>query len=398
MEHRKPQNGAQIFVGCLPANFDERELYNYFSQFAKIENLSIKYRSNKVPSGHGSFTCLEPSKLSYLLEQSHIFKGRRIEVRPSLEGEEKEAYQREFNERRLYIGNLPPDVEDEELYQYFCRFGEIDRAYKANRPDRAGNTFGFVILSHKKYAHFFVNYKDFYISGYKIEAKMAERGGAENIKVKGKKNKKRKREIETLGQNSSGWMRSSQKNFSSRAANYEDELCNYPSNFGNHKNLKSNHKQQNYQKRRKLISKNRSLYQHSRIHPYCSNSGPTGSNSFGVAKRQPRARQANHNERTDYYRKSKLARYQSNNLRNQHLQRRSEEEYRIGQEFNSYHHQEGRAFAARRIGDFQSLTYRQILKKLLIHLPRNKAIFKISSRIRKSHCHSRSNIRLNKRK
>lgn len=184
---REEEYGIKIFVGCLPADFNEEELYNYFSSYCKISQISIKYRSNKVCSGHGSFFCFEPLKLPTLLGRIHFFKNRCLEVRRNLEGEEHLAYQEEFNKRRLYIENLPSDATDIDLCQLFQTVAPIERAYKANRPDKHGNYFGFVILKDQKFSKDVIN-SHLYLEGRRIMVKMADRAGTKkSTKINKKK-------------------------------------------------------------------------------------------------------------------------------------------------------------------------------------------------------------------
>jgi len=175
--------GIKIFIGCLPADFLEKDLYDYFSSFCRISPITVKYRSNKVCSGHGTFFCLESHKLDFLLNRIHFFKNRCLEVRKNLEGEQHLVYQEEFNKRRLYIQNLPDDVKDIEIIRTFQKIAPVERAYKANRPDKFGNHFGFVILKEKKHSNLVLS-TQVYLGGRELKIKMADRAGNQKKKIK----------------------------------------------------------------------------------------------------------------------------------------------------------------------------------------------------------------------
>ena len=62
-------------------------------------------------------------------------------------GERLETFQREFNQRRVYLKKLPPNITDRELQAFFFQYGHVERAYKANNQDKQGSYFGFVLFS-----------------------------------------------------------------------------------------------------------------------------------------------------------------------------------------------------------------------------------------------------------
>lgn len=142
-------NTVKIFVGCLPADTVEEELYDYFSQFCSITSFKIKFRSNKVCAGYGHFLCPDSnhSALENFFRTPHYYQERSLEVRKYLTGDALEEYQEEFNKRRVYIRNLPPGVTDRTLGEIFQKFGQVERAYMANNPDKEGIHFGFVVFA-----------------------------------------------------------------------------------------------------------------------------------------------------------------------------------------------------------------------------------------------------------
>lgn len=137
---------VRIFIGCLPPNADREELHEYFSSFCQISEFKLKYRSNKQCAGFGNFQCLEKDKVENLINTPHFHKRRSIEVRLYLSGDKLKEYQKSFNKRRLYVGNLPNEINDEELYHFFQKVAPVDRAYTLDVLDQDGNRFGFVVF------------------------------------------------------------------------------------------------------------------------------------------------------------------------------------------------------------------------------------------------------------
>lgn len=149
LPQRKQSESMKIFIGCLPAETVEEELCDYFKRFCHLDNFKIKYRSNKICAGYGHFICLNPTQrvLTKLFRTSHYYLERSLEVRKYLTGEALDAYQFQFNKRRVYIRNLPPKVKDQELEVIFEQFGPVERAYQANNPDKDQVYFGFIVFA-----------------------------------------------------------------------------------------------------------------------------------------------------------------------------------------------------------------------------------------------------------
>lgn len=145
MEHERAEK--KIFLGCLPASSDQKELAAYFQQFClTILKIKIKYRSNNVCAGYGYFkACINEEQLKKMTEMNHYYKERSIECRVYLTGKALSEYQTAFNKRRVYIGGIPGNLTDRELFNCFSKFGKLQRAYIANCPDKDGNIFGFAV-------------------------------------------------------------------------------------------------------------------------------------------------------------------------------------------------------------------------------------------------------------
>lgn len=79
----EPNRQVKIFVGCLPSETIESQLYEYLTAFCEVSGLKIKYRSNSVCAGYGHFVCDNPSEdaLSLLFSSPHYYQERSIEIR-----------------------------------------------------------------------------------------------------------------------------------------------------------------------------------------------------------------------------------------------------------------------------------------------------------------------------
>lgn len=194
---------SKIFLGCLPPNTNELELFAYFSQLCLISDMKLKYRSNKQCAGYGTFNCLEASKLDLLTNTPHYHKGRLLECRPYLPKEELRAYHEVFNNRRLYVGNLPDGINDIALFQFFDNISPVDRAYVSVSGDEYGRACGFVVFKDPA-ALGIVKSRVWFFNGKKIEIKKVSRDKNSH--------KRSQRDRVTLSRNVSGGQVSANQN------------------------------------------------------------------------------------------------------------------------------------------------------------------------------------------
>ncbi|CAH9120139.1 unnamed protein product [Cuscuta europaea] len=151
-----------IFVGNIPLKLKKKTLSKEFSKFGEIE--SIRFRSvpisdSKVPrkgavimkqlneNADGVHAYIvyktEESAQASLAHNMTVVGGNHIRVdracppRKKMKGDSAPLYD---NKRTLFVGNLPFDVKDEEIYQLFCGIKNLDTSLEAVRVIRDPNT------------------------------------------------------------------------------------------------------------------------------------------------------------------------------------------------------------------------------------------------------------------
>ena len=71
---------------------------------------------------------------------------RDIMVKPFLKGQELKKYQLSEGKRRLFVKNIPPSWDDQNLYEAFGKFGHIQQAYIVYNPrTRKSRCFGYIL-------------------------------------------------------------------------------------------------------------------------------------------------------------------------------------------------------------------------------------------------------------
>lgn len=152
-----------VFVGNLPLKVKKKSLLKEFRNFGEIESIrirSVPIIDSKIPRKgaviKGKFNESVDSVHAYIVfedEQSaqaalshnmakigenHIRVDRACPPRKKLKGEN--AAPLYDNKRTVFVGNLPFDVKDEELYQLFCGINQLESSIEAIRVVRDPHT------------------------------------------------------------------------------------------------------------------------------------------------------------------------------------------------------------------------------------------------------------------
>ena len=128
----------KLFIGGLPKDSSEAEIYEILQRYAAIYNIELKRRKNKGNQkclGHGILTTdLQGSKT--LVERKYfIYKERTIVVSPYFTGEDLKAYQETFSLRRLFVRGVPYNYKDWDLRRTFTEYGALETCYFRQEPE-----------------------------------------------------------------------------------------------------------------------------------------------------------------------------------------------------------------------------------------------------------------------
>ncbi|KAL5178678.1 Nucleolar protein 12 [Glycine soja] len=166
-----------VFVGNLPLKVKKKTLLKEFKKFGEVESVrirSVPIQDTKKPrkgailakkindaadSVHAYivFKTEQSAQASLahnmsLVEGNHIRVDRACPPRKKHKGESTPLYD---NKRTVFVGNLPFDVKDEELYKLFCGIPNLESSIEAIRVVRdphlnVGKGIAYVLFKTKK--------------------------------------------------------------------------------------------------------------------------------------------------------------------------------------------------------------------------------------------------------
>ncbi|XP_059640874.1 28 kDa ribonucleoprotein, chloroplastic-like [Cornus florida] len=149
----EPPEEAKLFVGNLPFDIDSEKLAQLFDQAGVVEIAEVIYnRDTEQSRGFGFVTMSTVEQAEKAVEMFHRFEvnGRFLTVNKAApRGSRPERVPRAFEPSfRIYVGNLPWQVDNARLEQVFSEHGKVvDARVVYDRDSGRSRGFGFVTMS-----------------------------------------------------------------------------------------------------------------------------------------------------------------------------------------------------------------------------------------------------------
>lgn len=151
----EPPEEAKLFVGNLPYDVDSQALAMLFEQAGTVEISEVIYnRDTDQSRGFGFVTMSTVEEAEKAVEKFNSFEvnGRRLTVnRAAPRGSRPERQPRVYDAAfRIYVGNLPWDVDSGRLERLFSEHGKVvDARVVSDRETGRSRGFGFVQMSNE---------------------------------------------------------------------------------------------------------------------------------------------------------------------------------------------------------------------------------------------------------
>ncbi|KAJ8504108.1 hypothetical protein OPV22_004994 [Ensete ventricosum] len=148
----EPPEEAKLFVGNLPYDFDSEKLAHLFEEAGVVEVAEVIYnRQTDQSRGFGFVTMSTIEEADKAVEMFHRYEvsGRLLTVNKAAPRGARVERPREFEPSfRIYVGNLPWQVDDGRLEQVFSEHGKVlDARVVYDRETGRSRGFGFVKMA-----------------------------------------------------------------------------------------------------------------------------------------------------------------------------------------------------------------------------------------------------------
>lgn len=135
-----------LFVGGIPALLSEQSIFDYFSKFGQVIKVRVmKEKKTKEPKGYAYVTMADYRIVDKILDLSHVIENRKVDCQLASRKGEKKIWKDEQKKRRVFVTNLPSDIDGDRLQQLFASFGPIRNSYViSDYETRESKGYGYV--------------------------------------------------------------------------------------------------------------------------------------------------------------------------------------------------------------------------------------------------------------
>uniref|UniRef100_A0A2N9IMA5 RRM domain-containing protein n=1 Tax=Fagus sylvatica TaxID=28930 RepID=A0A2N9IMA5_FAGSY len=148
----EPPEEAKLFVGNLPYDIDSEKLAEFFNEAGVVEIAEVIYnRETDQSRGFGFVTMstVEEAEKAVEIFNRYDLNGRLLTVNKAApRGSRAERPRTNESSLRIYVGNLPWQVDDARLEQVFSEHGKVVNARVVyDRETGRSRGFGFVTMA-----------------------------------------------------------------------------------------------------------------------------------------------------------------------------------------------------------------------------------------------------------
>ncbi|XP_056328342.1 heterogeneous nuclear ribonucleoprotein A0, like [Danio aesculapii] len=167
---------CKLFVGGLNVQTTDEGLRAHFEQYGQLTDCVVVMNQPLQRSrcfGFVTYSSTEEADAA-MSARPHIVDGNNVDLKRAVAREDAGKPEMLAKVKKIFVGGLKDDIEDEHLQDYFSQFGPIEKAQVITDKDTGKKRgFGFVYFDDNDSADKAVVMKFHSICGHKVEVKKA---------------------------------------------------------------------------------------------------------------------------------------------------------------------------------------------------------------------------------
>ncbi|KAJ8015237.1 hypothetical protein DPEC_G00024050 [Dallia pectoralis] len=167
---------CKLFVGGLNVETTDDGLRQHFEQYGQLTDCVVVQNQQLQRSrcfGFVTYSTAEEADAA-MAARPHVVDGTNVELKRAVAREDAGRPEALAKVKKIFIGGLKDDIEDEHLNEYFSQFGAIEKAEViSDKQTLKKRGFGFVYFEDNDSADKAVVLKFHNINGHKVEVKKA---------------------------------------------------------------------------------------------------------------------------------------------------------------------------------------------------------------------------------
>ncbi|KPP57649.1 heterogeneous nuclear ribonucleoprotein A0-like, partial [Scleropages formosus] len=167
---------CKLFVGGLNVQTTDDGLRKHFEQYGKLTDCVVVQNQQLKRSrcfGFVTYSTVEEADAA-MAARPHVVDGNNVELKRAVAREDAGKPEALAKVKKIFVGGIKDDVEEENLREYFSQFGAIEKAEViSDKQTGKKRGFGFVYFEDNDSADKAVVLKFHTINGHKVEVKKA---------------------------------------------------------------------------------------------------------------------------------------------------------------------------------------------------------------------------------
>uniref|UniRef100_A0A3Q1G381 Heteroous nuclear ribonucleoprotein A0 n=1 Tax=Acanthochromis polyacanthus TaxID=80966 RepID=A0A3Q1G381_9TELE len=167
---------CKLFVGGLNVDTDDDGLRKHFEQYGTLTDCVVVVNKQLQRSRcFGFVTYSTPEEAdAAMAARPHTVDGNAVEVKRAVAREDANKPEALAKVKKIFVGGLKDDIEEEHLTEYFSQYGQIEKAEVISEKETGKKRgFGFVYFTDHDAADKAVVVKFHTVNGHKVEVKKA---------------------------------------------------------------------------------------------------------------------------------------------------------------------------------------------------------------------------------
>lgn len=162
-------DAGKMFIGGLSWDTTDEGLKNYFSEFGKVDAVTIMRDPNGRSRGFAFLTFEDPAAVNAVVVREHHLDGKAIDPKRAIPREEH------LRNTRFFVGGLAGATTSESMKQFFLSYGRVaDATVMVDRESGRSKGFGFVTFEEIPHPEQIIGKIGLVLDDKEIEVKMAQ--------------------------------------------------------------------------------------------------------------------------------------------------------------------------------------------------------------------------------
>ncbi len=161
-EKHASNHPTRLFVGGVVEPITVDSLSAYLARFGHLESCEIMTNPVTYKSKGFAFVTykrIEDSEKAINHRGYHIVDGIRIEIKKSFSRVESQHQQKASTPRKIFVDNIPLSVDEENIEEFFSKFGAIEEIYYMPKPSNRRQAYAFIVFEDEMVAKILLNYQ-----------------------------------------------------------------------------------------------------------------------------------------------------------------------------------------------------------------------------------------------